>query len=142
MPARREQLAQPLIVIRVLVREDHGVDGVAVQRERIEVATEHRGVGAAVHEHGGPAILHEDRVALADVEHAHHELARRGALGDGCRSAERGEGEDGKQSQSHRCSVSLATQIFAEFRRSTLMDRSGKLLAPGSRRFCADLRRN
>ena len=77
VPLRREELAQPLVVIRMRMRENHGVDGRAVQAEHVELVAKRMRIWPAVHEHGRSAILNENRVALADVEHPNEELPGR-----------------------------------------------------------------
>ena len=80
--ASAEQFAQPLEVIDVRVRQDDRVERVG-HVQRVEPACERASLRTAVDEHGRAAVLDQDRVALADVEHAHDELAIRRGWRDG-----------------------------------------------------------
>src|SRR5258708_32621990 len=67
---RRKELAQPLIVIGVLVREDDGVNRRSVQSELVEVSAVGGWLRAAADEDCGTARLDEDHISLNDVEHS------------------------------------------------------------------------
>lgn len=60
-------------VIVVRMREHQHIHGSHTFTR--QCAPEHGLVRAGVHEHGPPAVTHEDRIALADVEHGDRHLA-------------------------------------------------------------------
>jgi hypothetical protein len=55
------------------MRQDHGVDRFAIEREAIEKTPERSGLRTAIDEHATASILDQDCVTLADIENANDE---------------------------------------------------------------------
>jgi hypothetical protein len=63
-----KELAQPGVVIIVLMREDHDIDGRSREPESIDQPREASRLGSAIDQHATVAVLYQDRIALPDVE--------------------------------------------------------------------------
>ena len=83
VPPCRKELAEPLVMVGVRMRQNYGINRRAIQSERIELVAKHGRLRSTVHQHGRTAVLDENRVTLSDVEHSNNELLRRGCVAAG-----------------------------------------------------------